>query len=907
MTNAGVPVPPGYTITTAVCRAYYAQGHALPAGFEEQHAAALALLERRMGKRLGDPTDPLLVSVRSGAKFSMPGMMDTILNLGLNDRSVEGLAARAGNPRFAWDCYRRFMQMFGSVVLGLEKRDFEEHLERFKHKRRAKTDQDLSAEDLRALVVEFKALVHRHTSREFPQDPLQQLTLAREAVFRSWMNDRAIYYRKQNHIADDLGTAVNVQAMVFGNLGENSATGVGFTRNPATGENRFYGEYLTNAQGEDVVAGVRTPLPIDELAQEMPAAYRQLREITSRLEHHYRDVQDFEFTIEDGTLYLLQTRNGKRTAQAAVRIAVDMVHERLISKEEAVLRVDPASLDQLLHPQLDPKAKLPLLVTGLAASPGAAVGRVVFDADRAAELGGKERVILVRKETTPDDIHGMDAAQGILTATGGMTSHAAVVARGMGKPCVSGASAMRVNEATQSFSVDGRVVKQGEWISLDGSSGRVMLGQAPTVPAEVSGEFGTFMAWADTLRRLKVRANADIPRDAKQARAFGGEGIGLCRTEHMFFAEERLPHVVAMIMAAPEAKALEAELEAKRAQLAGAGGSGAAALRKEVAALRKRLAGPLKAYRGALAKLLPFQRADFRGLFMAMDGYPVTIRTLDPPLHEFLPRREELMAEVAVLRSVWERARKRSRRAAKPAKLAKAERMLERVEALHEFNPMLGHRGCRLGITYPEITEMQARAIFEAACECAQKGIRVIPEIMIPLVGHVAELRDQAALVRRVAGDVMAKRDVKVEFLVGTMIEVPRAAITADQVAGEAEFFSFGTNDLTQMTFGFSRDDAGKFLPEYVGRKILPGDPFVSLDVEGVGALVRWAVERGRGARPGLKVGICGEHGGDPASVEFCHQAGLDYVSCSPFRVPIARLAAAQAAVRGQAVTSDQR
>ncbi len=907
MTNAGVPVPPGYTITTAVCRAYYAQGQALPPGFEEQHREALALLERRMGKRLGDPLDPLLVSVRSGARFSMPGMMDTILNLGLDDRSVEGLAARTGNPRFAWDCYRRFMQMFGSVVLGLEKRDFEGHLERFKHKRRAKTDQDLTAEDLKALVAEFKALVRRHTGREFPQDPLQQLGLAREAVFRSWMNDRAIYYRKQNRIPDDLGTAVNVQAMVFGNLGETSATGVGFTRDPATGENRFYGEYLINAQGEDVVAGVRTPRPIDELEKEMPAAYRRLREITSRLEKHYRDVQDFEFTIQEGTLYLLQTRTGQRTGTAAVKIAVDMVNEGLITKEEAIMRVTPAHIDQCLHPRLDPKVKPRVIATGLAASPGAAVGRAVFDAETAVALGRKEGVILVRKETTPDDIHGMDAAQGILTMTGGATSHASVVARGMGKPCVVGASAIRVDERTHAFSVDGVRVSQGDWISLDGTTGRVILGRIPTIDPDLGGEFETFLRWADALRRLKVRSNADIPRDAKQARAFGGEGIGLCRTEHMFFAAERLPHVVAMIMAAPEAKALEADLKAKSAQLEGAEGPSAQALRKEVAALRKRLAGPLKAYRGALAKLLPFQRADFRGLFMAMDGYPVTIRTLDPPLHEFLPRREELMAGVAVLRADWERARKRRRRAPKPAKLAKAERLLERVEALHEFNPMLGHRGCRLGITYPEITEMQARAIFEAACECAQKGVKVIPEIMIPLVGHVAELRDQAAVVRRVAEEVMAKRGVKVEYLVGTMIEVPRAAITADQVAGEAEFFSFGTNDLTQMTFGFSRDDAGKFLPEYVDRKILPGDPFVSLDAEGVGALVRWAVERGRGARPGLKVGVCGEHGGDPASIEFCHHAGLDYVSCSPFRVPIARLAAAQAAVRGKAVASDQR
>ena len=907
MTNAGVPVPPGYTITTAVCRAWYAHGQTLPPGFEPQHRDALALLERRMSRRLGDPADPLLVSVRSGAKFSMPGMMDTILNLGLNDRSVQGLAARTDNPRFAWDCYRRFVQMFGSVVLGLEKHAFEEHLERFKHKRRARTDQDLTADQLETLVREFKALVRRQAGREFPQEPAEQLALARDAVFRSWMNDRAIYYRRQNRIPDDIGTAVTVQAMVFGNLGPTSATGVGFTRDPATGENRFYGEYLTNAQGEDVVAGVRTPRAIAELAEEMPAAYRQLREITARLEQHYRDVQDFEFTIQDGTLYLLQTRTGKRTAQAAVRIAVEMANEGLITRDEAVMRVDPASLDQLLHPRLDPKAKLPVIATGLAASPGAAVGRAVFDADRAAMMGEKERVILVRKETTPDDIHGMDAAQGILTATGGMTSHAAVVARGMGKPCVSGASLLRVDDRARRFNVDGHAVKEGDWLSLDGSTGRVMLGQAPTIPAEVSGEFGTFMEWADALRRLKVRSNADIPRDAKQARAFGAEGIGLCRTEHMFFAEERLPHVVAMIMAAPEAKALQDELRAKTAQLAGADGAAARALKREVAALKARLAKPLQAYRGALAKLLPFQRADFRGLFIAMDGYPVTIRTLDPPLHEFLPKREELMAQVEVMRADWARARKRSARAPKPGRLARSEHLLERVEALHEFNPMLGHRGCRLGITYPEITAMQARAIFEAACDCAKKGVIVIPEIMIPLVGHVAELADQSAIVRRVAEEVMTKAGVRVEYLVGTMIEVPRAAITADQVAGEAEFFSFGTNDLTQMTFGFSRDDAGKFLPEYVGRKILPGDPFVSLDPDGVGALVRWAVERGRAARPGLKVGICGEHGGDPASVEFCHDARLDYVSCSPFRVPIARLAAAQAAVRDRAVGSDQR
>ncbi|MBI1795720.1 MAG: pyruvate, phosphate dikinase [Candidatus Eisenbacteria bacterium] len=907
MTNAGVPVPPGYTITTAVCRWYFAHDRGMAPGFDEQHLAALERLERRMAKHLGDPNDPLLVSVRSGAKFSMPGMMDTVLNLGLNDRSVLGLAARTANPRFAWDCYRRFIQMFGSVVLGLEKHDFEGHLEDFKRRRRAKSDQDLDAEALKALVADFKALARRRTGKDFPQDPLQQLTLAREAVFRSWMNDRAIYYRRQNGIPDDLGTAVNVQAMVFGNLGPTSATGVGFTRNPANGENAFYGEYLVNAQGEDVVAGVRTPHPIADLEREMPEAYRQLREITARLERHYRDVQDFEFTIQDGTLYLLQTRTGQRTGPAAVKIAVDMVGEGLITREEAVMRVTPSHIDQCLHPRFDPAAKVKVIATGLPASPGAAVGRAVFDADTAAAMGKKERVILVRKETTPDDIHGMDAAQGILTATGGATSHAAVVARGMGKTSIVGASGIRIDDRAHAFSIDGVRVAQGDWIALDGTAGRVLLGQVPTIEPDLGGEFGTLLDWADGLRRLKVRSNADIPRDAKQARAFGAEGIGLCRTEHMFFAADRLPHVVAMIMAAPEAKAVEKDLAAKTAALNAAEGREAAALRVEVTALKKRLAAPLKAYRGALARLLPSQRSDFRGLFVAMDGYPVTIRTLDPPLHEFLPKREELMAEVAVLRADWERAKKRSRRAAKPAKLARAEHLLERVEALHEFNPMLGHRGCRLGITYPEITEMQARAIFEAACECAAKGVRAIPEIMIPLVGDVAELRDQAAVVRRVAEEVMTKRGTRIEYLIGTMIEVPRAAVTADRIAAEADFFSFGTNDLTQMTFGFSRDDAGKFLPEYVERGILPGDPFVSLDTVGVGALIEWSVARGRGARKGLKVGICGEHGGDPASIEFCHGAGLDYVSCSPYRVPVARLAAAQATVRGKAAASDQR
>ena len=911
MTNAGVPVPPGFTITTAVCRWYYANGRTLPAAFEAQQHEALRRLESSLGRKLGDADDPLLVSVRSGAKFSMPGMMDTILNLGLNDRSVHGLAARTGNARFAWDCYRRFIQMFSSVVLDFEKREFEDVIEAMKHKRRVKLDTDLTAADLEALADQFKALVRRRSGKDFPQDPRAQLALARDAVFRSWSNDRAIYYRRQNGIPDDLGTAVNVQAMVFGNMGDTSGTGVGFTRNPSTGENHFYGEYLTNAQGEDVVAGVRTPRPIDELEKDMPAVYRQLREITSRLEKHYRDVQDFEFTIQEGRLFLLQTRNGKRTAQAAVKIAVDMVREGLITEEEAILRVDPPSLDQLLHPRLDPKAKVRVLAAGLAASPGAAVGEAVFDADTAAALGGaKHRVILVRKETTPDDIHGMDAAQGILTATGGMTSHAAVVARGMGKPCVSGVAAIHVDEKARRMSVDGAVVRQGDWISIDGSTGRVLLGAVPTIDAEVSGEFGEFMEIVDRHRRLKVRSNADIPRDAIKAREFGAEGIGLCRTEHMFFAEERLPHVVRMIMAAPQTKALREKLEAKQKSVGGESGPAAKALKAEIAALKKQLAKPEKEYLGALAKLLPFQRADFRGLFKAMDGYPVTIRTLDPPLHEFLPKREELMVDIALLGRAS---------AAQKKEMAKRYRLtvaglkqgmpdlLRRVEELHEFNPMLGHRGCRLGITYPEITEMQARAIFEAACEVTAKGGVVLPEIMIPLIGTVEELRNQAAIVRRVAEETMKKRGVTVKYLVGTMIEVPRAAVTADQIAEVAEFFSFGTNDLTQMAFGFSRDDAGKFLPEYVRRGILPIDPFVSVDVDGVGALMRWAVERGRSVREKLKVGICGEHGGDPSSVEFCHAANLDYVSCSPFRVPIARLAAAQAAVRGRASESDRR
>ena len=932
MTNAGVPVPPGFTITTSVCRHYHANEGTLPTEFAAQQDAALARLEAALGKTLGDATDPLLVSVRSGAKFSMPGMMDTILNLGLNDHSVVGLAKKTGNPRFAWDCYRRFIQMFSSVVMDLEKSEFEHLIEALKHKRKVHLDTDLTAEDLQTLVADFKRHVRKRKNRDFPQDARHQLAMARDAVFRSWNNDRAIYYRRQNGIPDDIGTAVNVQAMVFGNMGNTSGTGVGFTRNPSTGENHFYGEYLTNAQGEDVVAGVRTPLPIAQLEQEMPRVFEQLHTITKRLEQHYRDIQDFEFTIQDGQLYLLQTRNGKRTAQAAVRIAVDMVKEKLITEQEAVLRVDAASLDQLLHPRLDPKAKFNVIAKGLSASPGAAVGIAVFDADTAAEMGhGKKKVILVRKETTPDDIHGMDAAQGILTATGGMTSHAAVVARGMGKPCVSGASGVHVDDKARRMTIGNLVVKEGDWITIDGSAGTVMLGAVPTIDAEISGEFQEFMAIADTFRRLKVRSNSDIPRDAIKAREFGGEGIGLCRTEHMFFAEDRLPYVVQMIMAAPLVKARREQLEARSKAyealhasppVEGKAGAAAhkkavaahkkslAALKTELAALKADLAKQEKSYHGALAKLLPFQRKDFFGLFKAMSGYPVTIRTLDPPLHEFLPKREELMVDIARLSKAGAKDKKDM---AKRYRLTVAQlkkgmpELLRRVEDLHEFNPMLGHRGCRLGITYPEITEMQARAIFEAASEITAKGGTVVPEVMIPLVGTVQELEDQAGIVRRVAEETMAKKGVKFDYMVGTMIEVPRAAVTAERIGGVAEFFSFGTNDLTQMTFGYSRDDAGKFLPEYVEKKVLPGDPFVSIDQDGVGQLMSMAVKGGRAARPKIKLGICGEHGGDPTSVEFCHRIGLDYVSCSPFRVPIARLAAAQAAVRGTAKESDRR
>jgi len=894
MSRAGVPVPPGFTITTRVCNLFYAQGGRAPEDLGAQQLAALRRLEQAQGRRLGDPQDPLLVSVRSGARFSMPGMMDTILNLGLNDASVEGLARRTGNPRFAYDSYRRFLQMFGDVVLAVPKALFEERMAELKARRGVTLDLELSAEDLRQLVEAYRELIRARTGRPFCQDPQQQLDMARDAVFRSWYNDRAVFYRRQHGIPDDLGTAVNVQAMVFGNMGEDCATGVGFTRNPATGERVFYGEYLRNAQGEDVVAGIRTPRPIQELETEMPAIYAELYRIAARLERHYRDVQDFEFTAQEGRLFMLQTRTGKRTAQAAVRIAVDMVAEGLITKDEALLRVDPTSLDQLLHPRFDPGAPYEALARGLAASPGAAVGQVVFDPAQAVALsretdeqGRPRRVILVRSETSPDDIHGMAAAQGILTATGGMTSHAAVVARGMGKCCVAGCTAAEVREEEGCLRIHDTTIRAGEFVSLNGSTGEVILGEVPTIEPEVADEFKVFMEWADERRRLRVRTNADTPEQARLARRFGAEGIGLCRTEHMFFAEERLPRVQQMILFAPIVKGLEGELERRRRELDNAAGEARTRLEGEIARLEAELAAPRAAYTQALEQILPYQREDFVGIFREMHDLPVTIRTIDPPLHEFLPRREELRVELALLRE----------RGGSPEETAAKEELLERVESLSEQNPMLGHRGCRLGIAYPEITEMQARAIMEAAARLAAEGVRVFPEIMIPLVGTAAELDHQRRIVERVAREVLEREGVVVEYLVGTMIEVPRAALTAAEVAQRADFFSFGTNDLTQMTFGYSRDDAGRFLPLYIEAGILARDPFVTLDREGVGQLVRLAVERAREVKPRLKTGICGEHGGDPQSIAFCDEVGLDYVSCSPFRVPIARLAAAQATI----------
>jgi len=877
MTNAGLPVPPGFTIATEACREYMRKG-GVSQDVDRQMDEALRQLEQLQGQKLGKGQNPLLVSVRSGAKFSMPGMMDTILNLGLNDESVEALAKLSNNPRFAYDSYRRLIQMFGNVVLDIEKSEFDEVFDGKKKQRKVKLDTELDAKALKEVIAEYKKVVKKHTKRDFPQDAHEQLTMARDAVFRSWRNDRAKHYRRINNIDDMLGTAVNVQAMVFGNLGDTSGTGVGFTRNPAIGTKEFYGEFLMNAQGEDVVSGVRTPVPILELEKVMPDVYNQLREITTRLEKHYRDMQDFEFTIQDRKLYMLQTRNGKRTGLAAVRVALQMVEEGLITKEEAIFRVEPNQLYDFLVPRLDEKGqKIEVLAKGLPASPGAAVGEIVFTADAAVERAGhgaKVPVILVRAETTPEDIHGMEVAKGILTSRGGMTSHAAVVTRGMGKCCVAGAGDIDVDEKAQEMRVKGQVFKAGDWISLDGTTGRVIKGKLKTLdPSPDDPELQKFMAWADPYRVLKVRANADIPRDAIQARAFGAEGIGLCRTEHMFFGEAKIPHMRAMILANNE-----------------------------------------KDRRAALKKLLPMQRNDFIGVFRAMDGFPVTIRALDPPLHEFLPRREELMVDIETLPIRDAKAKKAlvakySDYGAKAVGDLKKllPTLLARVEQLHEFNPMLGHRGCRLGITYPEITEMQARAIFEAAVAVAKDGVKVFPEIMIPLVATLKELENQAAIVHRVAKEVFDEKERTVDYLVGTMIELPRAALVADEIAKEAQFFSFGTNDLTQTTWGFSRDDVNKILPTYLAEGIIKQDPFNALDQEGVGQLVKIATERGRKTRSNLKVGICGEHGGEPSSVEFCHKVELNYVSCSPFRVLTARLAAAQAAASDKLKTEGGR
>jgi len=853
MASIGLPVPPGFTITTEVCTAFYENDHRYPAELTEQVRAGLAHIEQAVGLTFGDRQKPLLVSVRSGARVSMPGMMDTVLNLGLNDATVEGLAALSGDPRFAWDSYRRFIQMYGSVVLDVDHHRFEEIIEHVKLDRGVVEDTALTAWDWHRVVDAYKEMVAEETGKPFPLDPEEQLWGAIGAVFGSWMNPRANTYRRLHDIPASWGTAVNVQAMVFGNMGDDCATGVCFTRDPSTGENIFYGEYLVNAQGEDVVAGIRTPQPMaklrakpDELPMEvaMPAAYAELLEVRQTLERHYKDMQDIEFTVQRGKLYMLQTRNGKRTAAASLRVAVEMAREGLIDHREAVLRVNPASLDQLLHPTLDPKAARTLISKGLPASPGAASGAVVFSADEAESRAAKgETVILVRVETSPEDIHGMHAAQGILTTRGGMTSHAAVVARGMGRPCVAGAGGITVDYGAQTLSAGGHVVRAGDIITLDGATGEVFLGLVPMIEPQLSGEFATLMEWADSYRRLKVRTNAETPLDAETARRFGAEGIGLCRTEHMFFDPSRIGAVRQMIMAPDE-----------------------------------------PGRRVALAKLLPFQRQDFIDLFRIMAPLPVTIRLLDPPLHEFLPHADAELADVA------------------EALGADVEQMRRRAAELAEANPMLGHRGCRLGVTYPEIYETQARAIFEGAIAVAREsGTAPIPEIMIPLVSTKKELDLTRAQVERVAKAVFAETGVTIEYTIGTMIELPRAALIADQIAEVADFFSFGTNDLTQTTFGLSRDDAGKFLPAYVEQGILAKDPFVSLDIEGVGALVRLAAERGRSRKAKLKLGICGDHGGDPASISFCEEVGLDYVSCSPYRVPVARLAAAQAALHGGA------
>ncbi|MFZ6017237.1 MAG: pyruvate, phosphate dikinase [Nitrospirota bacterium] len=840
MTNLKIPVPAGFTITTEACNEYFKAGKKYPPGMWEEVLNNLKKVEKAMGMKFGDPVNPLLVSVRSGAKFSMPGMMDTVLNLGLNEATINALLKKIGNERFVYEAYRRLITMFGSIVMGVDRQRFEKALEEMKERKRVRLDTDLTADDLKSLVEEFKIIYKNGTVEDFPSDPFEQLKKAINAVFSSWFGERAVKYRRLHGIPDNLGTACNVQAMVFGNTGENSGTGVGFTRDPSTGEKRFFAECLINAQGEDVVAGIRTPLHIDELGKRFPNAYSELGRIYKKLEKHYRDMLDIEFTVQEGKLYMLQTRVGKRTAASALKIAIDTVKEKLIDKKTAVLRIDPLQLDQLLHPMIDPKAQIRKIAKGLPASPGAAVGKVVFtanDAERAAEKG--EKVILVRTETSPEDVGGMHVAQGILTARGGMTSHAAVVARGMGKCCVAGCGAININEVQKYFTVNALTIKEGDYITLNGTTGEVILGAAPLVTPELIGDFGIFMKWVDEFRKIGVRTNADTPKDAKVAREFGAEGIGLCRTEHMFFEGERIKAVREMI-----------------------------------------LADDTEGRKRALEKLLPMQKGDFIGIFKAMDGFPVTIRLLDPPLHEFLPHTDNELRELAdEMRVPFEKLRAKNK-------------------SLHEFNPMLGHRGCRLGVTYPEIYEMQVQAIMEAAYELSREGVKVIPEIMIPLVGHVNEFKTLKELTVKVAEEVKAKYRANVKYSVGTMIELPRAAVTADEIAKEAEFFSFGPNDLTQTVYGLSRDDAGNFLPYYIENGILEDDPFITLDQNGVGQVVKMGIEKGRSARKDLKIGICGEHGGDPKSVEFCHRVGMNYVSCSPYRVPIARLAAAHAALK---------
>ena len=869
MTRAGLPVPPGFIVTTEVCNAYYTNGKNFPEGMWEQVIEGLRAVEAKTGKKFGDPENPLLVSVRSGAPFSMPGMMDTVLNLGLNEQTVQGLATQTGDLRFSLDAYRRFATLFAEIVMGVAHEKFERVMERYKAQTEGGRDTDLSPEQLRDIIAAQKQIIFSDQSGlAIPEDPYEQLRVAIAAVFNSWMGRRACDYRKVNRIPDDLGTAVNVQAMVFGNMGADSGTGVAFTRNPSTGEKRLYGEYLLNAQGEDVVAGLRTPNAISQLEEELPDVYKQFEEITGLLEKHYRDMQDVEFTIERGRLWMLQTRTGKRTGAASVKVAVEMVREGVIDKATAVRRVTPEQLDQLLHPTVDPNTDAKVVARGLPASPGAAQGKVVFDPDEAEELARDgEMVVLVRQETSPDDFHGMVAAQAIVTARGGMTSHAAVVARGMGKSCVCGASVLNIDYSQQQFNVNGTTVTKGEWITVDGSTGRVFMGQVPTVQPVLDDDFRELMTWADEFRQLRVRANSDTPHDSEVARDFGAEGIGLCRTEHMFFGEGRLAAMRDMILA---------------------DGTGA----------REK----------ALERLLPLQRMDFVGIFRAMEGLPVTIRLLDPPLHEFLPRREELISELSELKLQVRRAESFKDTDRLLDQIDEKRKLLHQVERLHEANPMLGHRGCRLGMMYPEVTRMQARAIFEAACQLTGEGQKVEPEIMVPLVSTAEELRRQRELIEEVAEQVTGENGMKIGYTIGTMIELPRAALTADKIAEYADFFSFGTNDLTQTTYGLSRDDSGRFLSAYVETKVMPDDPFQVLDRDGVGQLVKMGTERGRAAKPGLKVGICGEHGGEPRSIAFCHLTGLDYVSCSPFRVPVARLAAAQAALEMQdgAVAADK-